>query len=384
MARVKQQMDTILRSTPAKSAMLSVRSLDFDRNNPRFPPAIAQGPVEDLLQRFVRDERLLEVIESIGNHGFFPGEPLLVVPEGRRYRVVEGNRRLAALKLLVRELDPPAGRTTIEDAVKAAEFRPDKAACLVFDDENEILRYLGFRHITGIKAWSALQKARYAARMYQKYKTLPEEDGLRLLARETGSRKDTVGQMLTALKLYDRAEEKNFFGLPIVPEQVEFSLLGTALSYSALIEFLGLDSRNDLKVKGLEERSLKELFDWLFVVEGRSKPIVTESRNLRKLAAVVSSETAIKELRKTGNLDQAYELSSGPEEALANSLKTALRRLETAQGLIPKVPRIGEEHLELADGINEAAAAVEDLIRGAHRRQRVSERRSGTSKHSPG
>jgi len=162
MAREKQQMDTILRTTPARSAMLSVGSLDFDRNNPRFPPAVAQGPVEDLLQRFVRDERLLEVIESIGNHGFFPGEPLLVVPEGRRYRVVEGNRRLAALKLLFRELDPPAGRKSIEDAVEAAEFRPDKAACLVFDDEDEILRYLGFRHITGIKAWSALQKARYA------------------------------------------------------------------------------------------------------------------------------------------------------------------------------------------------------------------------------
>ena len=155
--------------------MLLVEKLDFDRSNPRFPAAVAQGPIADLLQRFVRDERLLEVIESIGNHGFFPGEPLLVVPDGQRYRVVEGNRRLAALKLLIKELDPPAGRKTIEDAVEAATFRPEKAACLVFDDEKEILRYLGFRHITGIKAWSALQKARYAARMYQKYSKLPEE-----------------------------------------------------------------------------------------------------------------------------------------------------------------------------------------------------------------
>ena len=257
-------------------------------------------------------------------------------------------------------------------------------SCLVFDDENEILRYLGFRHITGIKAWSALQKARYAARMYEKYRLLPEEEGLRLLARETGSRRDTVGQLFTALKLYDRAEEKNFFGLPIVPEQVEFSLLGTALSYSALTEFLGLESRNDLKVKGLDEHSLRGLFDWLFVVEGRSKPIVTESRNLRKLAAVVSSDTAIKELRKTGNLDQAYELSSGPEEALADSLKTALRRLETAQALVPKVPKISEEHLELAHDIADTAAAVQDVVTGAHRRQRVIVRRATASKPSRG
>lgn len=368
-----REMKTIVRNSAARSELLPVASLHFDRNNPRFPPKVAQGPLEDLMQRFVRDERLLEIIESIGNHGFFPGEPLLVVPDGNDdYRVVEGNRRLAALKLLVRELEPPIGRTSIEEAVEAANFRPKKVPCLVFDDENEILRYLGFRHITGIKAWSALQKARYAERMYQNYKMLPEDEGLRLLARETGSRRDTVGQMLTALKLYDRAEEKNFFGLPIMPEQIEFSVLGTALSYSALTEFLGLESRSDIKVKGLEERALKDLFDWLFVIEGRSKPIVTESRNLRKLAAVVSSDTAIKELRKSGNLDQAYELSSGPEEALAGSLRTALRRLETAQTLVPKVPKISHEHMELAEGLAETAAAVQDLVFGAHRRQKRS------------
>lgn len=370
MARTSQ-METVVRDAAAKSELLPVARLNFDRNNPRFPPKIAQGPVEDLLQRFVRDERLLEIIESIGNHGFFPGEPLLVVPEGDSdYRVVEGNRRLAALKLLIRELAPPSGRKSIEDAVNAAKYRPKKVPCLIFDDENEILRYLGFRHITGIKAWSALQKARYAARMYDKYRKLPEDEGLRLLARETGSRRDTVGQMLTALELYDRAEKENFFGLPIEPEQIEFSLLGTSLSYSNLTDFLGLDSRTDLGVKGLEERSLRDLFDWLFVTEGRAKPIVTESRNLRKLAAVVKSPSAIKELRKSGNLDQAYELSSGPEQALAEGLKTALRKLETAQGLIPKVPKVGEEHVELAEGISEAAAAVQDLINGAYRRQR--------------
>lgn len=365
-----QKMDTIIRSVPAKSELLRVADLEFDQNNPRFPTKVAQGPVDDLLQRFVRDERLLEIVESIGNHGFFPGEPLLVVPVKSGYRVVEGNRRLAALKLLTGELDPPPGRTSIEEAVNAAAFQPDSVPCLVFDDENEILRYLGFRHITGIKAWSALQKARYAERMYSKYKDLPEAEGLRLLARETGSRKDTVGQMLTALRLYDLAEKNNFFGLQIMPEQIEFSLLGTALSYSSLRDFLGLESRDDLKLKGLDEQSLKHLFDWLFVVEGRAKPIVTESRNLRKLAAVVSSDTAVKELKNTGNLDVAYELSSGPEQALAEGLRTVLRRLETAQTLVPKVPKIGEEHVDLAGEIAMTAAAVEDVITGAFKRQR--------------
>lgn len=367
-----KDMETIVRPSAAKSEMLRVADLRFDRNNPRFPPEVAQGTPADLMQRFVRDERLLEIIESIGNHGFFPGEPLLVVPleDEEGYRVVEGNRRLAALKLLVRALEPPEGRPSIEEAVEAAKFRLASVPCLVFDDENEILRYLGFRHITGIKAWSALQKARYAKRMYQKYKNLPEDEGLRLLARETGSRRDTVGQMLTALKLYDRAEAKNFFGLRILPEQIEFSVLATALSYSALTEYLGLESRYDFKVKGLEENSLKDLFDWLFVVEGRSKPIVAESRNLRKLAAVVSSNLAIKELRKSGDLNHAFALSSGPEEALNDGLRTALKRLVSAQELVPKVSKITDEQRDLAEDLVNAANAVNDLVLGAHQRHK--------------
>ena len=83
---------------------LPVAQLDFDPQNPRFPAEVAGGPVEQLIERFVRDERLQEIIASIADHGYFAGEPLLVVPHGDRYHVIEGNRRLAALKLLTGEL----------------------------------------------------------------------------------------------------------------------------------------------------------------------------------------------------------------------------------------------------------------------------------------
>jgi len=42
----------------------------------------------------------MEVAESIATRGFFPNEPLLAVKEDGRFVVVEGNRRLAALKAL--------------------------------------------------------------------------------------------------------------------------------------------------------------------------------------------------------------------------------------------------------------------------------------------
>ncbi|MBU1777625.1 MAG: ParB N-terminal domain-containing protein, partial [Gammaproteobacteria bacterium] len=142
-------------SNPPKSERILVSALDFDPENPRFPPDIASGPIETLIERFVRDERLLEVVTSIADQGYFEGEPLLVTKHGSKYHVIEGNRRLAALKLLNRQIDVPEGRTSIEDVVENSDHRPNKVPCLVFDDSTEVLRYLGFRHITGIKSWSS-------------------------------------------------------------------------------------------------------------------------------------------------------------------------------------------------------------------------------------
>jgi hypothetical protein len=142
---------------------LQVANLDFDPHNPRFPREIAGGPESELISRFVRDERLLEVLTSIADQGYFAGEPLLVVADGERYHVVEGNRRLAALKLLNGLAAAPPGRFSIEDVISDARHRPPSVPCLVFPSADRIMRYLGFRHITGIKSWSSLQKARLLA-----------------------------------------------------------------------------------------------------------------------------------------------------------------------------------------------------------------------------
>lgn len=347
----------------AKSELLKIDLLDFDHENPRFPPKIASGPTQLLLERFVRDERLQEIVESIGDHGFFPGEPLLVtkLPEGR-FKVVEGNRRLAALKLLNGIVKAPEGRTSIAKAVEAAEHKPSKVPCLVFEAEDEVLRYLGFRHITGVKAWGALQKARYVDRLWKTYEALPRDEGIKRLARETGSRADYMGQMLCSLALYDKAESRNFFKLGLSPDDIEFSVLSTALSYTSIVDYLNLDSKADIDIKDLNEQNLKDLFQWLFVTIGNKKAIISESRNLRKLAAIVSSEAAVKELKSSGNLDDAYELSKGPQIALGEALKIAHKRLEIAWKLIPKVSTPGSDNIDLAEEILKIADIVKTAL----------------------
>jgi hypothetical protein len=368
----------------ARSEALKVSQLIFDSDNPRFPKDIASGPTEQLLERFIRDERLQEIVDSIGNHGFFPGEPLLVIGvnsldsnNDEVYKVVEGNRRLAALKLLTKELETPSARTSIEKSVESAIYRPSTVPCLIFDDEKEVLRYLGFRHITGIKAWGALQKARYAQRLWKEYSGIPVEQGLKELAKEIGSRPDYVGQMLTSLAVYDALEADSFLGLELSPEDIEFSILSTALSYANIVDFLGLESRSDLNISNLSKANAKDLFDWLFVSRNGQKPVVNESRELRRLAAVVASPEAVWELRNSRQLNSAFEVSKGPEIALAEALRGVNNRIQSALALLSKTKRFDEDHQKLAAQIFKTARTISASITEEIESQEIANIRNG-------
>lgn len=348
-------------------AQIPVSSLDFDPNNPRFSTEVATGPEGDLIERFIRDERLLEIINSIADQGYFAGEPLLVVevPGTNRYHVIEGNRRLAALKLLRGLVDVPAGRSSVETAIEQAKHKPFEVPCLVFDNDDAILRYLGFRHITGIKSWSSLQKARYIKKLRDRfYAGMDYKQQTTALAREIGSRSDYVAQMLTALNLYERAEATNFYNVQgLNPQEVEFSLLSTAISYSSIISYLGLEHRQDMEGKGIKDEALENLMTWLFVARGNQKSVVGDSRNLKKLAAVVGSQHSISALVNDGNLDSAFQLSQGPAQALTLALKAIERRLQEAWAWMPQVdhPETGDE--DVADSVRKRAQEIRDAIK---------------------
>jgi hypothetical protein len=353
---------------PPQSAEIEVKNLDFDKKNPRFPKAVAEGPEDALIEKFARDERLQEIIDSIATRGYFPGEPLLVVSSGRRFTVIEGNRRLAALKLLNGLAKVPKNRSALAEAVDTASVVPTNVPCLVFSSEDEIVRYLGFRHITGIKAWGALQKARYIERLLDN--NFPDEKDydrkLKALAKETGSKPAYLGQTLAALALYNKASAKQFYQLEIDEASFDFSILSTALSYSSVVEWVGLQDRSDRTLKSVKDARLKRLMDWLFAGQDGKKSVVGESRNLKKLAAVLASESATKHLDVSRDLNESFELSKGPSIAISEALIQAERKLAIAWQWLPRTEVVSTTHLERVSGIinraNHIRAALENKL----------------------
>lgn len=77
-----------------------ITSLHLDHKNPRLGRESSGKAPRELVQFLFDHDKAIDVARSIAKHGFFPNEPLLAVKEDDRLVVVEGNRRLAALKAL--------------------------------------------------------------------------------------------------------------------------------------------------------------------------------------------------------------------------------------------------------------------------------------------
>lgn len=347
---------------------LNTSELLFDPENPRFPREISSGAENIILEKMIRDERVAEVMQSIGVQGYFEGEPLLVAQasDGEKYYVVEGNRRLAALKLLNGELETPKRLKTVFSIIEDATEKPTKVPCIVFSERKDILRYLGFRHITGIKAWGPLAKARYLKQLREDiYADEPEELQLKMLAKEIGSRSDYVGTMLTGLELYDKAKDSEFFNLPGITEKgIEFTLLTTAIGYRNISDYLGLGSKVDTKCENVEDDKLKDVFSWIYSQDQQGNTIVSDSRKLKDLAAVVANQEAVSNLKKKGDLNEAFLMTEGPQVAFSQMLDAAKKKLNLAYETLPSVSEVDKSHEDEIQRIFDLSKSIRSVIKG--------------------
>lgn len=347
----------------------SVDNLILDTANPRLPASIKRkrNSQQLIIDWLLRNASVLELMESIGAQGYFEGEPLLVTPEGApegSYVVVEGNGRLAACMLL---RNPGLAISRKQSVATNAEAAlpgkiPGAVPCVVFAKREEILTYLGYKHITGVNEWDALQKARYLDQIrITKFPDLEKSEQYRILAREIGSgkRSDYVAKLLTGLKLYDIIESEDFFGLKGVEEDtLSFSLLTTALSYKSICKFLGLKNASDEEADELNIGHLRELTAWLFEQGVAGVTRLGESRNLRSLAAVVEHDDALREFRKGSPLDEAELRTSAPAERFRSALASAKADIVRALEAISLIHNTTDDDIATIKEIHERLRSV--------------------------
>lgn len=157
---------------------LRIEDLVLDGDNPRITHVEGQ---QDALQKIVRDQRtkLVKLAQSIAQHGLNPMDRLLVLrlhQKPERFIALEGNRRVAAFKLLTNPsvmsgLDMPAPMKRIFERL-AQDFSKGKVepiSCFEMASRQQgdywlRLRHKGENQGAGIVDWSSLAAARFEAR----------------------------------------------------------------------------------------------------------------------------------------------------------------------------------------------------------------------------
>jgi len=322
---------------------LSIDRMRFDPENPRLPPSVDGTSMEEVIQWMIRESTLVELMGSIGEEGYFPGEPMLVAPsktngerppidEAEYFDVVEGNRRLGAVLLLNKPGLAEVKARSVNETASGATKRPDEIPTIQYDNREEILNYLGYRHITGIQEWSTLSKAKYLSNLKEKFEQLEEVEQYRTLAKRIGSRRDYVERLLTGLGLYEVVAREDFFDIEdLDPKNVDFTVITTALSYTKIATFLGLESGRDPELEGLVEDHLEELVRWMFEKYAENQTRLGDSRNISVLADVVGEEDALEAFRNGRPLEEAHNLTGAPTEIFQNQIDKALDSLKSAR-----------------------------------------------------
>src|SRR5262249_40940030 len=143
--------------------------LDFDNENPRLIAADGNHGQAAILKTLWSEFAVAEIALSIAANGYFDYEPLFAIQAGTRLKVIEGNRRLAAVKLLVdRRLREKVGATDLPEINKAAKEKLGTLPVIVCTRE-QVWQYLGFKHVNGPQDWSSEAKAEYIARVHNKW-----------------------------------------------------------------------------------------------------------------------------------------------------------------------------------------------------------------------
>jgi hypothetical protein len=183
--------------------------------NARLGEAGTSASPRDLVQFLFEYDGAFEVAQSIAVAGFFPNEPLLVVEEEGRLVVVEGNRRLAALKALK---DPHLLQGPIQKRVAALADKMASGALaasvpiVIAPDRKSTNGIVAGRHIgTPVRAWEAENRAAFVlARLKEGYTDEEMKATLGLSASDIADARRTraIVEMAKALDLPEDVREK--------------------------------------------------------------------------------------------------------------------------------------------------------------------------------
>ena len=364
----------------AKSEKVAVERLRLDHQNPRLIGEGENASEEFIIARLYRSADLGELLQSISANGYMDIEPLIVMPEDPQSKegnliVLEGNRRLAALRLL-REPE-------LVNTIKQSENLPipiptigeqqrdtlNRVSVYYVPNREAARSFIGFKHINGPAKWDAYAKAQFAAEWYKSGRDKGVD--LESIANAIGDRHSTIKRMVFAIYILEQAKEQDLFDIEDrYTTKLNFSHLYTALARSEYMKYLGLDVkwvRHDPEpnqVAPEKSQELQNVLIWIYGSKNDDREPVIKSQNpdIKRLGTVLAHAEAHHVLETKGNLDDAYTRTESVDKRFADALIQAQDNIQDAAGLLSSYDGQNQYLLEVAKRTRKTARIVHEYM----------------------
>ena len=307
---------------------------DYVRVEPeRFHEDSVQRRVLSLVRKDGRDE-LRALKESIQTNGYLPIEALVVRSYPHReglHVVIEGNRRVAAMRWLIDDRDAGADVSQqLLDSFNSLKVIAVDPEAPEYEKVRHVL--MGLRHVSGIKEWGGYQRARLVA-------DLVDEQGFGIgdAAKAIGMTPHEANRRYRALKALHQMQEDEEFGPQAKPEM--YRLFHEAVAQPKVREWLGWDED---RYAFTNEDLTHEFYELLIPYMPEDEEEVSRARD-----PIIRSYKDVRSLREIIGDPDAERSLLDPEQSLADALAIAraswassnwLPRLLAASTALDQIP----------------------------------------------
>ncbi|MEM6248823.1 AAA family ATPase [Shewanella vaxholmensis] len=328
----------------------NLKNLYLDPNNYRFIDNKKHVYVEDWLvtdpkvQKSTRlfiegknQENIKDLIASFKSNGFMEVDVIQVKDLGdNNYLVLEGNRRVTALKCLQEDSDNGLDIGALDPSI----FRKVPFEIHNYEDNEKHLVIMGLKHISGNKKWSTFNQARLIYDYLLPYK----EKGKEIYNKKEAHLCSSLGVTKTKLRTMQRVmhlileyKESDFDDQF---ESSKYGLFEEIIKKPAIKDWLDWD---DDTFTPRNRNNLERIFSWISKTEVRIsedsdgdnddfkdpyeefEPIINKSLEIRDLSLFIDNESALAVMEEERSLAQGLVASGTVDKQNFNKALSKLR-----------------------------------------------------------
>lgn len=338
--------------------------LYLDPANPRLADeGLSVEKQDDILLWLWRNKSVNELVDSILANGFWHHEELFATKEDGHLVVVEGNRRLAAVKILSdADLRERLG-IALKEHPSEAVLESIRELPVIHATRKELWGFVGFKHVNGPQAWDSIAKADYVFGVRRDF-----DVSLAEIASGIGDRHETVARLYRGYVVLRQAQEQlDFDTTDTQHRRFPFSHLWTALGYVSIRKYLGVDREaleNEDPVPQSHLRQLGNLMRWLFGSQSQNMDATVRRQNpdLRHLARTLEVQKGIDLLESGSSLSVALDASLGDAHLFRAALTKAEASAREAMRFVSTGFKGEEELVETANSLLRQARSLKTLM----------------------